>query len=92
MASPKGKINSIEDLRDFALETLEKLTNGEIDTTQAGLTGKLCENVISTVKSQLEYYRMTDQQAHIPFMQKSYHPVAQLEGAIEYKKLDAPSK
>jgi hypothetical protein len=63
-----GKISSIEDLRDHALLTIQKLANQEIDTAEAGVTGKLCESVISTVKAELEYARMTDQEPRIPFM------------------------
>jgi len=62
------KIKNIEELRNHALDTLEKLANGSIDTAEAGVTGKLCEGVIATVKSQLEYARMLDQQPEIPFM------------------------
>lgn len=62
------KIDSIELLRDHALETLAKLSRGEIDVPQAGVTGKLCENVISTIKAQMEYARMLDQEPEIPFM------------------------
>jgi hypothetical protein len=59
----------MQQLRDHALDTLEKLADGSIDTAQAGVTGKLCESVISTVKSQLEYSRMIGDAPNIPFMQ-----------------------
>lgn len=65
------KINTIEALRDHALLTLEKLAGHEIDTAEAGVTGKLVESVISTIKSQLEYARMTEQEPNIPFMADS---------------------
>lgn len=88
-----GKINTIEALRDHALNTLEKLSNGEIDTTEAGVTGKLCESVISTIKAQLEYARMIDQEPQIPFMQKSHLDGQKvIEGQLSSKQLAAPRK
>lgn len=68
MSKSNGKIQDIGQLRDFALETIQRLANGEIDTAQAGVTGKLCESVISTIKAQLEYSRMIDEQPQIAFM------------------------
>ncbi len=61
-------IQNISQLRDFALDTLQKLANGEIDTATAGVSGKLCENVVSTIKTQLEYSRMLDEPPSIAFM------------------------
>jgi hypothetical protein len=85
-----SKINSIEALRDHALLTLEKLSSGDIDCAEAGVTGKLCESVISTIKAQLEYSRMLQEEPQIPFMQKSH--IKALEGSIERKQLSAPKK
>ena len=87
----KQKINSIEALRDHALETLEKLAAGNIDTTEAGVTGKLCESVISTIKAQLEYSRMIDEEPHIPFMSQSHQGKA-LEGKVSRPALPSPKK
>lgn len=82
-----SKIETIEDLRNFALETLERLRNGDIDTTEAATSGKLCDNVISTVKTQLDYSRMLGEQAAIPFMQKS-HYIAHDGETYDQKALD----
>ena len=87
----KSRINSIEALRDHALETLEKLAAGSIDTTEAGVTGKLCESVISTIKAQLEYSRMIDEEPQIPFMQQS-HKGKTLEGNPSRAALPSPKK
>lgn len=62
------KIENIEDLRDHAIETLEKLSSGEISIEQAGVTGKLCENVMSTVKIQVEVAKMLGREPNIPFL------------------------
>jgi hypothetical protein len=88
-----SKINTIEALRDHALNTLEKLSNGEIDTTEAGVTGKLCESVISTIKAQLEYARMIDQEPQILFMQKSHLDGKKvIEGTLSHKQLTNQKK
>lgn len=86
-----AKIKNMENLRDHALETLEKLAAGTIDTAEAGVTGKLCEGIIATVKSQLEYARMINEEPNIPFMQIS-HGAKTLEGKYESKNLPSPSK
>ena len=62
------KLKTIENLREHALETLDKLSKGSIDTAEAGVTGKLCESVMSTIKAQLEYARMLGKEPFIPFM------------------------
>lgn len=76
-----SKIKNITQLRDFALETLEKLANKEIDCSEAGVSGKLCESVISTLKTQLTYSAMLDEKPDIPFM------MTEVNGRI----LDMPS-
>lgn len=88
-----SKISSIENLRDHALLTLEKLASGEIDTTEAGVTGKLCESVISTIKAQLEYARLIDEAPQIPFMQNSHLGKGKaLEGTVQTKSLPSPKR
>lgn len=62
------KIKTIEHLREHAIETLEKLAAGKIDANEAGVTGKLCENVISTVKAELEYAKMLRVEPKIDFL------------------------
>jgi hypothetical protein len=63
------KLQTIDDLRELALEALEKLRDGRIDLAEAVATGKLCDSVINTVKSQMDYNRMVDEKSNkIPFM------------------------
>lgn len=85
-----AKIKTIEDLRDHALELLEQLSRGEIDTSQAGIGGKLCETAIASVKSQMEYARMLGHEPNIPFMHKS-HQGKLIEGDRQ-KQLIEPVK
>ncbi len=86
-----SKIKNIEQLRDHALLTLEKLSNGDIDTAEAGVTGKLCEAVIATVKSQLEYARMLQEEPQVPFMKISTNGKT-LEAKPSHKHLDYKNK
>lgn len=46
-----SSIDNIDDLRNHALATLDKLGSGDIDVVEAGVTAKLYESVMSTVKA-----------------------------------------
>lgn len=63
-----NKITTIDDLRDHAVAMLEKLDRQEIDVAEAGVVGKLCESIISTVKVQLETARLLRREPRIPFI------------------------
>lgn len=63
-----SKIKTITELRELALETLENLRDNKIELAEAVATGKLCDNVINTVKAELEYHRMIGETPKIPFM------------------------
>ena len=67
-------IVDIDSLRQHAIDTLQKLSRGEISTEEAGVTGKLCENVVSTIKVQLEYSKMLQQQPTIDFLENCTLP------------------
>ncbi len=64
----ENKLKTIEDVRDFSLETLEKLRDKKIEWEIAATTGKIIEGVISSVKTQLLYAEMTGQEPDIAFM------------------------
>lgn len=68
MTDSKKKIRNINDLREVALLTLERLRDGEISTGEAAATGKVVDSVLGTIKSQLEYSRASGQEAFIEFM------------------------
>ncbi len=61
-------INNIVDLRNHALRTLEKLENEEINSIEAAATAKLCDNVLSTIKIQIEHAKLLNKEPIIPFM------------------------
>lgn len=87
-----AKIKNIEQLREHALLTLERLQNQDIDVAEAGVTGKLCEGVISTIKAQLEYARMThNDEPEIPFMEVQNQKA--IEGTVvPSKSLPSPGR
>jgi hypothetical protein len=64
MTKPKN----IDELRDHALETLQKLVKKQISIEEAGVTGKLYESVVSTLKIQIDYAKAIDQKPNIKFL------------------------
>ncbi len=90
MAKNENTIKDIQQLRDHALLTIEKLAAGEIDTAEAGVTGKLCESVISTVKAQLEYSRMLNEEPAIPFMGNAHSGRKVIDGKTAQPSLPDP--
>jgi len=74
------KIENIDDLRDHALNLLQKLEDKKIKVQEAGITAKIYESIISTVKTQMEYARMLKVDPDIPFL-------GEIKGnLIEHKK------
>lgn len=67
-------IKDIDSLRQHAINTLKKLQNGKISIEEAGVTGKLCENIVSTLKVQLEYAKMLQAEPNIDFLDGSTLP------------------
>ena len=66
------KIKNLDGLRDHVLEVMEQLSSGKIDITEAGIVAKLSETIISGLKTQLDYARLTDQQPTIPFFGEGF--------------------
>lgn len=63
-----NKIKTITELRDHALSIIEKLSEGQVDISEAITVSKLCDTVISTVKTQLEFAKMVNEEPSIPFL------------------------
>jgi hypothetical protein len=61
-------IKDIEDLRKDAIKTLEKLQKSSITIEEAGVTGKLYESIMASVKLQLEVCKMVGREPRIPFL------------------------
>lgn len=85
------KITNIDSLRNHAIDALEKLSSGLITTEEAGVTGKLCENVVSTIKVQLEYAKMLQLQPEISFLEDNTLPKGRIleHAKAEVKALNA---
>lgn len=66
-----NKPKHIDELRDHALDTLDKLVKKQISIEEAGVTGKLYESVVSTLKIQIEYAKAIDKQPNIKFLQST---------------------
>ncbi len=62
------KINNIEDLRNHAIKTLEKLETKKIDMAEAGVTAKLYESLMSSLKTEMEYHKMLGHLPKIKFL------------------------
>jgi len=79
--SPKSKqINNITDLRNHALGVLRRLQDGEIGLQEAATNAGLTASIISTIKTQMDYAKATEEKPNIPFM------AAPMIYAIENKK------
>lgn len=86
------EINNIDALRKHAIDTLSKLSQGKITTEEAGVTGKLCENVVSTLKIQLEYAKILSQEPTIDFLEDcTVHKGKFIKSIDERKSLPMPS-
>lgn len=51
------------------IQTLGKLQAKKIDVVEAGVTGKLYENIISALKTEMEYHKMLGQEPSIAFLE-----------------------
>lgn len=83
------KIKNIEQLQDYILDSLEKLSNNKIDVTEAGIIAKSAETVISSIKLQLSYSAMIGHTPHIDFLHNCHkgNPAKTIEQRTELKKL-----
>ncbi len=79
-----AKIKNIDQLRDKVLEAFDQLSAGQIDTQEAGVIAKLSETIISGIKTQMDYARLTGSQPVLPFLGKCTAPI---EGVVEKKLL-----
>ncbi len=87
-----AKVKNITELRDFGLEILEKLAENKIDTTEAGVSGKIIETVISSIKTQIEYHRLLGQEPEIPFMSQGVNQKLISGSGVALKKIDYSKK
>lgn len=69
MPRKKVSIKNIEELRDFLIDSIEKLDKREIDVVTAKQQANLAGKVIKTAALQMEYHKMTKKESEIGFME-----------------------
>lgn len=74
-----SKIRNINDLRDYALDTMESLRSGTLDIQDAIAISKLIDTTINTVKTQIDYNKMIGDQTSIEFMGKASGNIIEAE-------------
>lgn len=79
-------MKNIEELRGHAIDTLKKLESKKIDMAEAGVTAKLYESVISSLKTEMEYHKMLGQSPRIKFLEGAVIDIA------SQKKIDTQAK
>lgn len=86
-------MKDVDELRQYAIDTLHKLSLGKISIEEAGVTGKLCENIVSTLKVQLEYAKMLSQEPQINFLEGCTLPQGRIiDSSKDTKELPCPPK
>jgi hypothetical protein len=78
------KIKNSEDLRSYMLDMMEDLRTGDISVEEAGVAGKLCEGVISSLKVEMQYAHMVGLQPRLPFLEN--------KRTIELKQIEKRGK
>ncbi len=68
-------MKNIEELRNHAIATLEKLEHKEIDMAEAGVTAKLYESLMSSLKTEMEYHKMLGHLPKIKFLEGAAYAV-----------------
>lgn len=61
-------INNVEDLRAFLTEELQRVSGGDITPAVANASANLAGKVLSSVKMELEYNKMTGASPNIAFL------------------------
>jgi len=64
-----SSIKNAEQLRDYVLNSLEKLEKNKIDIEKMSIIAKSSETVMSSIKMQLAYANMRQEMPIIPFLQ-----------------------
>ena len=80
-------MNNIEELRNHAIETLKKLDNKQIEMSEAGVTAKLYESVISSLKTEMEYHKMLGHLPRIKFLEGAVYDMKETRKIEVDKKL-----
>jgi len=68
-------IKNIEDLRNHAIKTLDKLESKKIDLAEAGVTAKLYESLMSSLKTEIEYHKLLGHLPKIKFLESAEYTI-----------------
>jgi len=79
-----SKIQTMQQLRQKVLQTIDDLEDGKIDIHEAATVAKLSETVISGLKSEMQYAVLTNSEPVIPFYGE---PSGKLLDRKEIKKI-----
>lgn len=74
-----AKIKSVSSLRNYLLETIDQFAEGTIEIQQAAVASKLCDEVLHTIKSEMEYAKARKEVISIPFMNESDRTIERKE-------------
>lgn len=78
-------MKSLNDLRSFLAEQLERVASGELTPAHANASANLAGKVLSTVKMELDYCKQAGSTPVIPFLGIG----ADSPRVIEHKNVDA---
>ena len=83
-------MDNIEDLRAHAINTLKKLESRKIDMAEAGVTAKLYESIISSLKTEMDYHKMLGRSPEISFLEGAVYEAksAKVKQLANAKKTD----
>ena len=85
-------MRSINDLREHAVFTLQRLQEKDIEVPEAVVTAKLYDSIMSSVKLELDYSKMLGVSPNIPFIGEGqvkstvihHHTTRSIEDNSEY--------
>ena len=80
-------MDNIEELRNHAIATLKKLENKQIDMSEAGVTAKLYESLMSSLKTEMEYHKMLGHLPRIKFLEGAVYELKETAKIDVQKKL-----
>jgi hypothetical protein len=89
MKEEVNDIRNMNDLREAGIDVLQKLRRKEIDVAEAVAAEKVIGQIISSVKSQMEYGKYLDEIPEIDFMQDAHRPQSKnyIEGERSAREL-----
>lgn len=66
-----NEVTNNVNLREYLARALHKLENGESSPAIANAAANLCGKVISSVRTDIEYYKLTGQVPNVPFIEST---------------------